>query len=248
VKSWAGRCLLLLICLSIASKTGALPDSSNQPSPFSQMAPGAMAEGWRVSGLRGVRETAFRLTEQAGRVVVEARSDNGAAALVYELDSAGTQYTTISWSWRIENHLRSGDLQRKDGDDYPARLYVMFEEDPARLPLFARMQLGLARLVHGPSIPLAALCYVWDRDAKTGTLAPNAFTEHVKMIVVRSGGDVPSEWKVETRDLRADYRRAFGSEAPPVSGVGISSDTDNTGESAVAWFGDVVLSGPVERP
>jgi hypothetical protein len=68
------------------------------------------------------------------------------------------------------------------------------------------------------------------------------------MIVVRSGGDVPSEWKVETRDLRADYRRAFGSEAPPVSGVGISSDTDNAGESAVAWFGDVVLSGPVECP
>ena len=139
--------------------------------------------------------------------------------------------------------LRSVDIKSKE----PAKLTI-FEEDPKRLSLFARMQLGLARLVYGPSLPLAALCYVWDRDAPAGTLAPNAFTERVKMIVVRSGGDVPGEWKVETRDLRADYRRAFGGDAPPVSGVGISSDSDNTGESAAAWFGDVVLSEPVERP
>jgi len=244
----AARCFLLLFGLSSSVAAGAAPVSPNQPARFSQMAAGAVGGGWSVNAVPGVRETDFRLTEQGGKVVVEARSDNAAAALVFGLDAAGAQYSTIRWQWRIEKHLHSADIHSKEGDDFPARLYVFFDEDPGRMSLAIRIRLGLARMIHGQSLPVAALCYVWDRDAAVETLTPNAFTASVQMIVVRSGGEVPSDWMVETRDLRADYRRAFGRDAPPVSGVAIASDSDNTGESAVAWFGDVVLSGTIELP
>jgi len=45
----------------------------------------------------------------------------------------------------------------------------------------------------------------------------------------------------EVRDLRADFRRAFGEEAPALIGIAIATDTDNTGENARAWYGDVRL-------
>ena len=38
-----------------------------------------------------------------------------------------------------------------------------------------------------------------------------------------------------------DYRKAFGDEPTAVSGIAIMTDTDNTGESAIAYYADIVL-------
>lgn len=54
------------------------------------------------------------------------------------------------------------------------------------------------------------------------------------MIVVESGADKAGLWVTVTRDLAADFRAAFGEEAPPVIGVVIATDTDNTGERVTA--------------
>jgi hypothetical protein len=49
----------------------------------------------------------------------------------------------------------------------------------------------------------------------------------------------------ERRDLEADFRAAFGSREgkapPPVTGIAAGNDTDQTGESVTAWFGDFLL-------
>jgi hypothetical protein len=46
---------------------------------------------------------------------------------------------------------------------------------------------------------------------------------------------------VEERNIDEDYRKAFGGEPPMINGVAIMTDTDNTKESAVAYFGDIVF-------
>jgi Protein of unknown function (DUF3047) len=46
---------------------------------------------------------------------------------------------------------------------------------------------------------------------------------------------------IEERNVLDDYRRAFGEEPPPIAGVAVMTDTDDTGASATAWFGDIVL-------
>jgi hypothetical protein len=43
------------------------------------------------------------------------------------------------------------------------------------------------------------------------------------------------------RDIRADYRKAFGEEPGRLIAVGIMTDTDNTKSTAQAWYGPVVL-------
>jgi hypothetical protein len=61
------------------------------------------------------------------------------------------------------------------------------------------------------------------------------------MVVVDSGAADLGRWVAHERDVAADYRRAFGEAPPAVKGVVVSTDTDNTGEAAEAYYGDVVF-------
>jgi hypothetical protein len=102
------------------------------------------------------------------------------------------------------------------------------------------VKLALARLLYGEALPAAALCYVWDNRHPAGTSAWSAYTDRVRVVVLESGAARVGEWVEERRDVAADYRAAFGANAPlhEVSGVAAGNDTDQTGESASAWFGD----------
>jgi hypothetical protein len=82
--------------------------------------------------------------------------------------------------------------------------------------------------------PAAALCYVWDNRHLVGVSAWNAYTDRVRMIVVESGPQHAGTWRSEQRGVAADFRAAFGEEAPPVIGIALAADTDNTGESVTA--------------
>ena len=122
--------------------------------------------------------------------------------------------------------------------DFLARLYLSFDLDPATLDLGERMKLVLARAIWGERMPLAALCYVWDSRLPVGTIAPNAYTDRVRMVVADSGPAELGRWVSRERNVAEDYRRAFGTEPPIVDAIIVSADTDNTGETAESYFGD----------
>lgn len=54
---------------------------------------------------------------------------------------------------------------------------------------------------------------------------------------MRPGG----RWVTEKRNLLEDYERAFGRTPPEIIGIGLMTDTDNTGEDATAYCGDIRL-------
>jgi hypothetical protein len=77
------------------------------------------------------------------------------------------------------------------------------------------------------------------------TVAPNAYTDRAMMWVLRSGQGEAGRWVTEVRNVKEDFHRAFGEDAPAVAAVVVASDTDNTGENATAWFGDLrFTAGP----
>jgi hypothetical protein len=61
------------------------------------------------------------------------------------------------------------------------------------------------------------------------------------MIVVESGASRLNHWVQEARNIYADYKAAFGKEPPFISGVAVMTDSDNTGESATAFYGDIIF-------
>ena len=61
------------------------------------------------------------------------------------------------------------------------------------------------------------------------------------MIAVQSGPQEIGRWLGEERNVYEDYRRLFGQEPPRIAGIALMTDTDNTGESAVAYYDQIVL-------
>lgn len=173
--------------------------------------------------------------------VLRATANASASGLLRQLTLDAHAYPLLRWRWKAENLIKGGDVARKEGDDYPARIYVSFAYDPSRVSLLDRAKYALVRLIYGEYPPHAGLNYIWDGKAPVGTLVVNAHTSRVKMIVVESGPARLHAWLSYERNILDDYRRAFGEEPPAISGIALMTDTDNTGESATAWYGNIEL-------
>jgi hypothetical protein len=208
---------------------------------FSALKPGELPAGelrpWTFGG--NTLPTRYSLVVDGDRVVLRAQAQASASGIAREISVDPRTHPMVEWRWKVMRLVEGGDLRSKAGDDYSARVYVTFDLDPATLPAGDRMRLAMARLAHGDKVPAAALCYVWDRKAARDTIVANAYTDRVRMIVAESGPDRVGQWVGIRRNVREDYRRAFAEAPPAVSGVIVSSDTDNTGESVVAYYGDI---------
>ena len=79
------------------------------------------------------------------------------------------------------------------------------------------------------------------------TVIPNRFTTRIKMVVAESGRDKLGRWQEQTRDVYADFRRAFGERPGRIVGIGIMTDTDNTGDNVHAYYGDITFQR-IARP
>ena len=73
-------------------------------------------------------------------------------------------------------------------------------------------------------------------------MLPNANISRIKKIVVRSGEKGLASWQSISRDLHADYRRAFPGEEPgEIESIGLMTDTDSLGGVARACYADLAL-------
>jgi len=72
-------------------------------------------------------------------------------------------------------------------------------------------------------------------------VVPNPYSDRSMMVVVESGEKNLNRWLTEKRNIYEDYRYVFKDEPPMISGVAIMTDTDNTGESATAYYGDILF-------
>ena len=196
----------------------------------------ALPAGWKPLTFRNIeRHTRYTLVRDGAGVVLRADSEASASGLVREQTVDLKMLPIIEWRWRAGNVLSKADVRTKAGDDYPARLYITFAHDANSISLADRA----ARAIYGQLPPRAAISYIWDTRSPVGTTVPNAYTDRVRMIVVESGGARVGEWITYRRNLAEDFRKAFGYDAPLVSGIAVMTDTDNTGEKATAWFGDI---------
>ena len=203
---------------------------------------GSLPEGWKPLTFKNIeKHTLYTLVKDGDTTVVKAESRASASGLIREIKINPKEFPRVRWRWKVENILKKGDVRRKDGDDYPARLYITFEYDPQKLSVVERAKYGLVKAFYGQYPPLAAINYIWESLSPKGTMVPNPFTDRVMMFVVESGGEKLNQWVDEERNVYEDYKKAFGEEPSLISGVAIMTDTDNTGESAVAFYGDIVF-------
>ncbi len=207
---------------------------------FSSDQPGTgFPGGWKPLTFKKIpKQTEYALVKDGEQVVVRATSDASASGLTKEVAINPKDYPIVRWRWKVENLLQHSDVSRKDGDDYPARLYITFAYDPDQVSFGRKLKYKAGRALFG-DIPIGALNYIWETKTPVGTIVENAYTGFAQMIVVESGPSKVGMWVEEERNIYEDYNKAFGEEPPLINGVAIMSDTDNTKERAVAFYGDI---------
>src|SRR3989442_12346796 len=210
---------------------------------FSAAAEGpALPDGWKPLTFKKIeKHTAYTVVKDGESTAVKAVSEASASGLTRELKINLKEYPIVHWQWKVANVLQKGDVTRKEGDDYPARIYITFEYDSSKVGFFDKAKYELIKLLYGRYPPVAAINYIWESKAPKGTVVPNPYTERVKMIVVESGVGRRNQGVSEERNVYEGYQKAFGDEPPLISGVAIMTDTHNTGEAATAFYGDIVF-------
>ena len=204
----------------------------------------AIPDGWKPLTFKKIeKHTTYELVKDGDSVVMKAISQASASGLTKEVKIDPKEYPIIRWRWKVENVLTHSDVRRKEGDDYPARLYITFEYDPDKVGFTKKLKYKAGRAIFG-DIPIGALNYIWETKTPIGTIVENAYTDFAQMIVVESGTTKVGMWVEEERNIYEDYKRAFGEEPPMINGVAIMSDTDNTKEQATAYYGDILFQKP----
>ena len=217
---------------------------------FSAEKPGdSLPPGWKPLTFFNIgKHTRYSLVKDEKTTVVKAVSDASASGLIREMTINPREYPIVQWRWKVENLLAKGDVHRKEGDDYPARIYIAFEYDASKLSFLERAEDQALKLLYGQYPPLGAINYIWESKAPLGTIVSNPFTNRIKMIIVESGAEKLNQWVSEERNVYEDYLKAFGEEPLMISGVAIMTDTDNTGESAIAYYGDIQFKKGATQP
>ena len=226
-----------------AALLAAAPPAAATLAAFSAAPGGALPAPWRVVTLPKIpKHTRYEIVPLDGGNVLRVAADGSYANLLHPLPATRAQ--RLAWRWRVERPIERADLQRKEGDDVPARVCVLFDLPLDRLQWHDRLKVELGRTLFDRDLPAASICYVWDRQLAPGTWLANAYTDRVQMLVLRRGGY--GAWAEESRDLAADFARAFPHEArgglPPLAAIGVSADGDNTGGASLAYFGDLRLA------
>jgi hypothetical protein len=212
--------------------------------PFSIGKPGGtLPGGWQTWTLaKFKKETSYDLVHKDGATVVMARADDSASALLHPLDRVDPrQYRNLAWRWKTEALIRDQDNTRSATEDAPLRLVVRFDGDRSKLDFSERIFAAKVKATTGQELPYATLMYIWARDTPPETVITSRFTERIRMIVADSGVARLGSWQQVRRDLLEDFRRAYGEEPGPITGIGIMTDTDNTGAQAQSWYGDIAL-------
>ena len=205
----------------------------------------ALFSEWRPLHFKNVaRPTLYELVADpagSGVPVVRARADNPASGLISRFRPTPPQPVMLEWRWYVESVVSGSEVGLKAGDDFAARVYVSF--DPGSdLSLWERVKYRLLRGIYGAPLPGRALSYVWTVREPVETSKPSPYTSRVQMIVAQSGDLKAGNWIFERRNVSADYQAAFGEAAPPINGIAIMTDTDNTGQMSVAYYADVRIS------
>lgn len=219
------------------------PVRAAQVTPFSIATPGGdWPGGWHMEAVPKLRKpSSYRLVENGGATVVEGTADASASGLVQFLDIDPYQRPILTWRWRVTQPVAGADTTRREGEDAAVRVMVSFAGDIGSLPFSDRLFFEQVRTLTGVQVPYATLEYVWGGGAPKETVVLNSYTPRIRILLVQSGPQPLDEWVTESRDVVADFRRAFGEEPGRITGIAIYTDADATGAWSQGYFGDIAF-------
>ncbi len=240
--------LLALLSISLTA-CGLLHPRAPEPAvaptarvtPFSSGAPGGpMPHGWYPAAVPKLRKiTRYELVDDGGTTVVHALADGSTSGMVHDVDIDPRNLPVVRWRWKVPRPVPGADNTRREADDSPARLELVFSGDTTTLPFNERVFFAQVKATTGIDVPYATLDYSWGSGAPAESIIANQWTGRLRMLLVRSGPQGMGQWVSEERNVYQDFKRMFGEEPEKITQVLIYTDADATGATAEAYYGDI---------
>jgi len=200
-------------------------------------------DNWKPFYFPKIKSHSTYTIEQDGdKRILRAESHASASAIVYKDAFNVRDFPKVKWRWKIKNVYAKADVRSKDGDDYPIRVYVMFEYDPEKASVIERIRYGFAKSLYGEYPPHSSLSYVWSSKDEPETFIVSPYTDKAMMVLLEKGASKEGTWADEEIDILKDYKKAFKTEPPLRARIAIMNDSDNTGESTVSWISFIEVS------
>ena len=221
-------------------------EASQLLAPFSAASVGTtLPAGWTELRLGPLKTpTVYRFVEDRGVVVLHAHAEAAASGLLTPVRFDINATPILQWRWKIAQLIEGADNAVASLEDSPVRIILNFDGERSRLSVADRTSSALAKRVTGRELPYAELMYIWSNRAPVGTVIANPHTHRVEMVVATSGPANVGQWVTVRRNVVEDFRRAFNEAPGLLFEVGVLTDTDNTGATVDAWYGDLRFLPP----
>lgn len=210
-------CLLLSSCSIVTSQTpsAAIPSTSTTVTALNF----APLTQWQERAFVGNT----RYTLQQDGHSLEAKSHASASMLYRQITVDLHKTPMLNWQWKIQQTLSNIDEQTRSGDDFPARIYIAIKPRP--FSFYPR-----------------ALNYVWANHSKKLSSWSSPYTKDAVVIALESGNNQAGQWVKAKRNIRNDIQQYFGEDIQFIEGIAVMTDTDNTQQSATAYYRNVFFS------
>jgi len=190
--------------------------------PIAQFSAGTL-HGWEEKEFEGKTQYSLVRDDALGKTVLKAESHQGASGLFREQKIDLNKTPFLNWSWKTFSHFSSINENKKSGDDFVARIYVVVD----------------GGFFFWKTI---ALNYVWSSAHQQGEKWDNPFTSNATMYAVDSGIENLGKWQQYKRNVKEDLKNIVGKDTQYIDAIAIMTDTDNSGQSATTYFGDIFFS------
>lgn len=218
------------------------PQDSIRLAMFSGNQSGGLPAGWEpMIILRTKKQTQYHLVNVENKVVLHARAENASSGLMQHVSIDPEPQPWLKWDWKVADLIKKADNTQRAKEDSPVRIILGFDGDKEALPFADQILFETAKVLTGHDFPYATLMYIWENTAPVGTIIRSPHSGRIKMLVAANGSEGIGEWQTFTRNIVEDFEQAFGEKPGRLIGVGVLTDTDNTGETVEAWYGDIRL-------
>ena len=182
--------------------------------------PNDLPQGWVHRKFLTVTAADYQMVQDDGETALRCITNNTASILGREMQVSVAALPTLTWDWKITQPIVSDiDEATKEGDDHPARLFLVFVND---------------------SDDRKAMEIIWSnrKYAPGDYKIIGDFHHYVANGLTENTGT----WHSETVDLQQIYADIGGTGTPTLRVLGFFCDSDNTGAQSDAVFKNVRLS------
>ncbi|TJY59344.1 DUF3047 domain-containing protein [Sinimarinibacterium sp. CAU 1509] len=174
-------------------------------------------DDWVPQSFDGKAPTRYAVEGEGDALVIDAHCQASASGLVRRVGVDLRATPRLRWRWRTDRVYVARDERSRAGDDFPLRVYVIRDGGWA----WWRTR---------------SVVYVWSASERVGAHWPNPYTDHAHIFVAHSGSADVGRWVEQTRDVRADFRIAFGEDLDHADALAVMTDCDDVPGSAEAGY------------